>query len=187
MENKIKCCRRKFIKSLSGLFVSTHLMTASGYTMENDTSSKLWDEFTEEENKQIQASEMATDILNYPKQGFSCAGSILSCSLKFLGKSEEISHVSSSFGGGIGRFDLCGLLTGGHMAIGVSSGIIHKDVKERQKYARTVSNMYWDWWELYAPIHCEQLRPSYDSEGYSRMIQRVALKVEELIKPSLSQ
>jgi hypothetical protein len=187
MENEFKCHRRKFIKSLSGIIVGIQLVTTSGYGRQENSSKKLWDEFSEDEKKQIQASVMAVDILNYPKQGFSCAGSILACSLKFLDKSEEISHVSSSFGGGIGRFDLCGLLTGGHMAIGVSAGMIHTDVKERQNYARTVSNKYWDWWESWAPKHCHQLRPRYDSEGYTRMIQRVALKVEELIKPALSQ
>ena len=141
MENMIKYNRRKFIKSFSGLFIGTHLISASSYAQENQYKKNLWEEFTDEENKLIQSSLMAGDILNYPEQGFNCAGSILACSLAFLGKSEDISHVASSFGGGLGRSDLCGLLTGGHMAIGVAAG----------------------------------------------MIQRVAMKVEELIKPAVTQ
>lgn len=187
MEKIIQYNRRKFIKSFSCLFIGTHLITGSGYSLDNHNKRNLWDEFADEENKLIQSSVMATDILNYAEQGFSCAGSILSSSLIFLGKCDEISHVASSFGGGIGRSDLCGLLTGGHMAIGVSSGMIHKDVKSRQKYAREISNKFWDWWGSLAPIHCNELRKKYDKEGYSRMIQRVAIKVEELIKPALSQ
>ena len=185
MEDIIQYSRRKFIKSISGLFIGTHLISAKSYSANNQNKRNLWDEFTEDENKLIQASLMATDILNYPKQGFSCAGSIVSCSLTYLGKRDEISHVASSFGGGLGRSDLCGLLTGGHMAIGVASGMIYKDVKQRQKYSREISNKFWDWWESLAPIHCNELRPKYDKEGYARMIQRVALRVEELIKPAL--
>lgn len=130
---------------------------------------------------------MAADIVNYPKKGMNCSGSILSASLKYLGKNHEIAHAASSFGGGIGRADLCGLFTGGHMAIGVAAGMIHQDIKQRQKAAREISNQYWDWWESLAPIHCKDLRPQYDNEGYARMIQRVALKMEELIKLALSQ
>jgi len=177
--------RRIFIKSLTGLFLGTAFLPQRGYSLDSDEKKNLWDEFSEEEKVLIQASLMATDILNYPGQGFSCAGSILASSLAFLGKSEEIVHVASSFGGGLGRSDLCGLLTGGHMAIGVSAGMIHKEVKERQNYARKVSNVYWDWWKSRAPIHCGDLRSKYDSEGYPRMLQRVALKVEELIHPAL--
>jgi len=129
---------------------------------------------------------MATDIVDYPRQGFSCAGSILSSALQYLRKANEISHAASSFGGGIGRSDLCGLFTGGHMAIGIAAGMIHKDVKPRQQYAREISHKYWDWWESLAPIHCKDLRPKYDKEGYTRMLQRVAVKVEELIKPAVS-
>jgi len=186
MEQLIQYNRRKFIQSISSLFIGTHLIAASGYP-QNNNKQNLWDEFTEEENQLIQSSSMATDILNYPKQGFNCAGSIIASALTYLGKSDEISHVTASFGGGIGRADLCGLLTGAHMAIGVASGLMHKDVKQRQKYAREISNKFWDWWEALAPIHCKELRPKYDQAGYSRMIQRVALKVAELIKPALSQ
>lgn len=179
--------RRKFVKTFSGLFIGAHLLSRKGHSFDNHEKRNLWDEFTDEEKELIKSSAMAADILNYPKRGFSCAGSILSASLRFLGQSEEISHVASSFGGGIGRSDLCGLLTGGHMAIGVSAGMIHKEVRERQKYSREMSNKFWEWWESLAPIHCRELRPKYDKDGYSRMIQRVALKVEELIKPALSQ
>jgi C_GCAxxG_C_C family probable redox protein len=187
MEKIIQHDRRKFFQSLSGLFIGAHLISGSSSPLDDQNKKNLWDEFTDEEKISLQSSVMAADILDYPKQGFSCAGSILTCSLAFLGRYDEISHVASSFGGGIGRSDLCGLLTGGHMAIGVSAGMIHKDVKERQKYAREISNKYWDWWKSMAPIHCSELKPQYDREGYARMIQRVALKIEELIKPALLQ
>ncbi len=185
MKNKTCYNRRGFIKSCSGLFIGTYLISGSDFRLGSQKKEELWGEFTEEEIKIIQTSEMAKNILNYPEQGFSCASSILSCSLKFLGKPQEISHTASSFGGGIGRSDLCGLLTGGHIAIGVSAGMIHSDVKQRQKYAREISNQYWDCWESIAPIHCKQLRSKYDREGYLRMLQRIAVKIEELIKPAL--
>ena len=184
MENKTSYDRRGFIKSFSGFFIGTYLISATGSKFDMKKRKKLWDEFSEEENKFVAKSEMAKDILNYPGQGFSCAGSILACAVKFLDKPQEISHAASSFGGGIGRSDLCGLLSGGHMAIGISAGMIHSEVKQRQKYAREISNQYWDWWESRAPIHCKELKTKYDREGYLRMIQRVALKIEELIKPA---
>ncbi|MBN2029519.1 C_GCAxxG_C_C family protein [bacterium] len=186
MENTMQCNRRKFIQSFSGLFMGVHLLSASRFPIDDQNTLHLWDAFTDEEKKSIASSSMAVDILNYPGQGFSCARTIIYCALHFLGKSDEIGHAASSFGGGLGRSDLCGLLTGGHMAIGVAAGMIHEGVTQRQRYAREVSNQFWDWWEPLAPIHCRELKPKYDQEGYSRMIQRVALKVEELIKPALS-
>ena len=186
MKYKISQDRRNFIKSLSGLFISTQLLRDSSSFPMIDDKTNLWSLFTEEENKLIKSSSLAEDILHYPEQGLSCAGSVLTSALKYLGKGNEISHTASSFGGGIGRSDLCGLLTGGHMAIGVAAGMIHKDVKPRQQYAREISNQYWDWWESLAPIHCKDLRPKYDKEGYARMLQRVAVKVGELIKPAVS-
>ncbi len=184
--NDIEYNRRQFIRSFSGLFVGAHLLSASRFPIDDQNELHLWDTFTDKEKESIEFSSMAADILNYPRQGFSCAGTIMYCALTFLGKSDEIGHAASSFGGGLGHSDLCGLLTGGHMAIGIAAGMIHEGVAQRQRYAREISNQYWDWWESLAPIHCSELRPKYDQEGYSRMIQRVALKVEELIKPMLS-
>lgn len=172
---------------MSALFLGSHLTSGKSTASNKNDVTNLWDDLSDEEKQLIQSSEMAKYILNYPKQGFSCAGSILSSSLKFLEKNEEISHAASSFGGGIGHGDLCGLFTGAHMAIGISAGIVHKDVKERQKYAKEVSAKFWDWWESKAPIHCKELRSQYDSAGFARMLQRVALQVEELIKPNLQE
>lgn len=178
--------RRKFIRSFSELFVGSCLLTGRSYFQSDDNKRHLWSQFSEEEKKLIEASSMANNILDYPEKGFSCASSILSSAITYLGKCDEISHTASSFGGGIGRGDLCGLLTGGHMAIGVCAGMIHNDIKQRQGYAREISNKYWDWWESLAPIHCKELHPKYDTDGFNRVLQRVAVKLEELIKPAVS-
>jgi len=107
--------------------------------------------------------------------------------LKYLDLNDNISHTASSFGTGIGRADLCGLLTGGHMAVGAAAGIIHKKPKIRQIYAGNLSSQFRNWWMERAQIHCSKLRPHHDRAGYSRMIQRIALKIEELVGPVRSQ
>jgi len=104
--------------------------------------------------------------------------------LRITGRPDELVNAAACFGGGIQHYDLCGLLTGGFMSIGFTSGNF-SDNKEKSEFVKKATRSYWQWWEERAPKHCFELRPKYswDKENYKRMIQRVACKVEELIKP----
>jgi len=108
-------------------------------------------------------------------------------SLRYLGQPEEILNVAGGFGGGLGQGDLCGLLTGGMMAIGLSAGMIHKERSEFSRYGKKIYKEYWDWWVSCALLHCSELRPKIvrgESNLYISMCRRVAAKMEGLIKPA---
>ena len=146
----------------------------------------FWDEFSEEENQLIQNSKMAKDILSYR---LGCAESIFSASVKFLGQPEETAKVARCFNGGIGKKDLCGLLTGSFMSFGLASTMFPGTKEEISKQIRDTTQQYWEWWLARSPRHCHEMRPMYshDRENYKKMIQRVALKVEEFIKPAIAK
>ena len=186
---KSNISRRSFLNKTSLAAIGTGLISwkcISDVPNENDGPT-LWEEHTEKEKEQILNSSMAQDIINYPPMGNSCAESLLKASLKYLGKSEEIGNVAAGFGGGMGRYDLCGLLTAGYMAIGISAGMIHTEHADISSLTKANSRLYWEWWEERGPIHCHDLKPKYswDRNNYNIMIQRVALKIEELISPAV--
>ena len=106
-------------------------------------------------------------------------------SARFLEKSEELVWLACGFGGGLLHKDLCGFLTSGIMAIGLSVGMLKKERDERKKDCGRLTNQYWDWWSNMAPLHCSEIR----KEGTSREVclrlgQLAAAKIEELIKPA---
>jgi len=89
---------------------------------------------------------------------------------------------AAGFGGGMGRRDLCGLLTGGIMTIGFAGGKIHDNRDSMRGYVRAATGEYWSWWESRAPLHCRELRDQYNgTTEYLRMCKRVAVKLEDLI------
>ena len=55
---------------------------------------------------------MAKEILKYYEKGYSCAGCLQGVGVTYLGLPEERTYASAAFGGGLGHFRLCGLLTG---------------------------------------------------------------------------
>ena len=136
---------------------------------------------------------MAKDLKNYFIKGYSCAESLLMVSLKFLGKPEELVWIASGFGGGLYHKDLCGFLTSGVMAIGLSSGMLKKERLEGKEHCLQKLNQYWDWWASTAPLHCSEIRkgktgPEEDPEyrACQRLGQLAAVKIEELIRPAIT-
>ncbi len=173
--------RRSFIRYVSGLAAGAGLMGASGAPLLGEGKKNLYDPLTKEEEKAASESAMVREIVTLPEKGFSCAGAILTASLKHMKKPEYIADAAAAFGGGMGHKDLCGLLTGGIMAIGVSAGRHYQERKKIKAYARQLTQEYWKWWESYGPLHCRQLRSQYDRQGFYNMLKRAALKIEELI------
>jgi len=178
--------RRVFVKSLSGVLLAALPVHALDSVLDKPREKALYDEFSDEEKSLIKSSKLAQEIVGVREEGNNCAESVLTAVVRVLDRPEEIAHVAAPFGGGIGRFDLCGLLTGGHMALGLAAGMVHSDSAKFKSLARELSAKYWKWWTAWAPIHCHELRPNYDSEGFERMLQRVAAKIEQLIEPALT-
>jgi C_GCAxxG_C_C family probable redox protein len=181
-ERIMQFSRRGFLGCISGFMAAAGLEAAGQSVLDKPPEKGLYDTLIPEEEKVINASEIAKEIEKLPTQGFSCAESILLATLKYLKKPEDYVHAAASFGGGMGHYDLCGLLTGGFMALGIAAGTYHSDRKKMKAQAGKMTKEYWKWWQSWAPLHCYQLRTRYDRFGYINMTRRVAAKVEELIK-----
>lgn len=179
--NSKQLTRRKFLGSFTGLMAGTGLMGAVRYPGSKKQGRNIYDPLTAEEEKIINASRMVKEIEKLPGKGFSCAGSIFMAALKYMNKPGNIVDAAAAFGGGMGQRDLCGFLTGGIMALGISAGRHHKERKEIKAHARKLTKEYWAWWQSMAPLHCADLRTKYDRQGFNNMLKRVAVKIEELI------
>ena len=173
--------RRLFLCQLPLFFAGGYALAASSNTGSGENNSlRLWDPFTPEETELIKRSGFSREIIQYARKKTSCAESLLMTSLKFLGKPDEWAGVAGGFGGGFGRGELCGLLTAGVMALGIAARIKHQ---ERQAFLSDIKqkrDRYWQWWISRSPLYCREMRKQYDRQGYFRMIQRVAAKIEEL-------
>ena len=147
---------------------------------------KLWDKFSAEEKEKISKSKMAAIALEI--EGGSCAEKVLLTTIRYFRKPDRYASFAASFGGGIRKGDLCGMLTGGFMSIGFAAErLFRKDEEKRSVWVKEKTAEFWSWWMERAPKHCNELRPCYadqDREVYSanfnRMLQRVALKLEEM-------
>ena len=187
MKKSRKLSRRRFIATFPCfLFIEKPINRAAAFFNQNEQGPSLWEPFTSEEKEIIEHSGMAKDIENYAGKGYSCAESIYVVSLNAFDRPEEWLHAAAVFGGGLGKRDLCGLLTGGMMAIGVAGGKLHSDRKDAKDWAREASLSYWDWWESMAPLHCRDLRTKYEGKDeYLRMCKRAAFKIEQLIEQAI--
>jgi hypothetical protein len=189
MKNKSTFTRRSFISTASALALGGTMMSfknAPNLLPVPETDKKrLWDELTRQEKKLIEDSRMAKIIVEI--EGRSCAERALLASLRFFGKPDELVCFAASFGGGIHHYDLCGLLTGGFMSIGLAADILYQDKKERSAFVTGATREYWEWWEERAPFHCYELKPKYswDPENFNRMVQRIALKMENMLTPEV--
>jgi hypothetical protein len=176
--------RRGFISVLPGVFLYAGVLAhprAPGYWSQG--APELKEELTPEEVKRVEKSSMARDLANYFGKDYSCAESLFMVSLRFLKKPEELVWASSGFGGGLYHRDLCGFLTSGIMAIGLSSGMLKLERKEAKKRCGDSVKDYWKWWQSVAPFHCAEIRKEGTSSKIcSRLGQLAAAKAQEFLE-----
>lgn len=138
--------------------------------------------FSEAEAAAVAASPMAQEIAGLNGQGYPCSEMILLASLRRFNLPENHLDAAAVFGGGVGKRSLCGLLTGGLMAIGIAAGQKYADRDQVHTLGRTASNAYWDWWLTRGDLNCMGPGTEHEnSEEFVRMCQRTAVKVEEVI------
>ena len=171
--------RRGFVGGCLCLAALTDQAHANEAAAPEKPKIRLYDLLTPEELKFAQSSDLVRHILEV--KGGSCAETVLLAVLRYLDLPEERLHSAMCFGGGILHQDLCGMLTGGIMALGNAAGVHHHDHRNMKRRANHMASAYWQWWMRYAPLHCRELKPNYDRAGYVCMKQRVALKLEQLI------
>jgi len=95
-------------------------------------------------------------------EGYWSADSLLLSALKYMKKPEEIVSVATGFGGGIGRKDLCGYVTGGVMAIGLFSGAAKGGDKTGRQKCQRLTKDYLDWWAESSPMRCGDIKQPCD-------------------------
>ena len=178
--------RREFIASASFLVLGRRLFSMyPSSSLPAQATQELKEELTPEELKLVEKSIMAQDLKNYFGKGYSCAESLLMVSLRFLGKSEDLVWLACGFGGGLYQKDLCGFLTSGVMAIGLSAGMMKEERKQKREICRELTKQYWKWWASMAPIHCAEIRKEGTSKKVcNRIGQLASAKIEGMIKPA---
>lgn len=138
--------------------------------------------FSPEEAAAVAASPMAREIAGLEGKGYPCSEMMLLAALRRFDLPEEHLDAAAVFGGGVGKRDLCGFLTGGLMAIGFASGHRYRDRRAVHQVGRRASNAYWDWWLSRGDLHCMGSGTEHeDAEQFVRMAQRGALKLEEVL------
>jgi C_GCAxxG_C_C family probable redox protein len=138
--------------------------------------------YTEAEASAVAASPMAQEIARLNGQGYPCSEMILLAALRRFDLPENHLDAAAVFGGGVGKRDLCGFLTGGLMAIGFVAGRKYADRGQVHQVGRAASNAFWDWWLSRGDVHCMGYGTAHqNSEEFVRMAQRTAVKVEEVI------
>jgi hypothetical protein len=135
-----------------------------------------------EDWEQVSKSPLAMDLDRTYGHGYSCAESMLLISLRHLKLSEDLVWAAAGFGGGLGRKDLCGFLTGGIMGLGHAAGTLKIERKEAKKRCSEAAAAYWDWWKGSFPLRCAEIRPPGSSADVCRRLgARSAVKINGLI------
>ncbi len=135
-----------------------------------------------EEWASVQASPMAMDMDKTYGHGYSCAEAMLLICLKRLSLSEDSVWAAAGCGGGMGQKELCGLLTAGHMGIGLASGRLKIERKAAKKLCSETCAEYWAWWNASFPPRCADIRPAGSSSEVCRRLSALAaVKVNSLI------
>lgn len=139
-------------------------------------------EFTREESDAVTASPMAGIIAGLNGKGYPCSEMMLLASLRRFDLPENHLDAAAVFGGGVGKRDLCGFLTGGLMAIGIAAGGRYPDRSQLHTVGRRASNAYWDWWLTRGDLHCMGPLTTHETpEEFVRMAQRAAVKLEGVL------
>lgn len=138
--------------------------------------------FTAQETAAVAASPMAREIADLNGKGYPCSEMMLLAGLRRFDLPENHLDAAAVFGGGVGKRDLCGFLTGGLMAIGYVIGDKYTDRAQVHQVGRKASNQYWDWWATRGSLHCMDPGTTHEnSEEFVRMAQRCAVKLESVL------
>ena len=182
-KGRMEISRRVFVSSVPGFLLGAGLFTKPSFGFVQEKP-ELKDKLTTEELQWVEDSIMAKDVTNYFGKSYSCAESLLMASLRFLKKPEELVWAAAGFGGGLYHKDLCGFLTAGIMAIGLSSGMLDKKRKEAKQHCGQQVKEYWKWWQSVVPLRCADIRTEgISSKVCARLGRMAAAKTEELITP----
>jgi len=146
------------------------------------TPPNLPEELNPQEQAKVEKSILAKDLKKYFGEGYSCAEAMLMVGVHYLDKPEELVWIASGFGRGMHQRDLCGIVTGGIMTLGLAAGQLKKERKEAHEWNKQKVQEYWAWWTSQAPLRCTEIRKEGTSfEVCLRLGLLAAVKIEELV------
>ena len=98
--------------------------------------------------------------------------------LKYLRKPEELVWLATGLGGGMGRREICGLYSAAMLSLGLAASLRGPGREEGRALVKTQGDLFGEWWSSWSPLRCEELKPYYNGDGYTRMVRRVACALE---------
>jgi len=175
--------RRNFLMSTPALILGSSLKAyAQTQTKTSQTFPNLPEELSPPEQAKVEKSVLAKDLKNYFGEGYSCAESMLMVGLRYLKRPEDLFWIAGGFGRGMYHRDVCGIVTGGIMTLGLAAGQPKRERKEAQEWIKQRVQSYWAWWMSQAPLHCTEIRKEGTKfETCLRLGLLAAAKIEELI------
>lgn len=178
-----RLCRRDFLLSAPVLVLGSRLAGFASTGPEAFQAAKgLPEVLTSAELAAVEKSVLAKDLKKYFGEGYSCAESMLIVGLHYLDKPEEFVWIAGGFGRGMYHRDVCGIVTGGIMTLGLAAGQLKKERKEAHEWNKQKVEEYWAWWTSQAPLHCTEIRKEGTSfEVCLRLGLLAAVKIEELV------
>ena len=173
--------RRNFIGLTSGFIVATGLSKAKLFSSQEKKKADLFAPLSPEEQKKADNSRVSKYIDQFKKRRINCSENVFMIGLKYLNQPDEFANSAIAFGGGLGKGDICGLITGASMTFGIAAAHKYKDKRKIGELAGRMNHEYWNWFKSHAPIHCKDLRKQYKSAAeYHNMITRITIKLDEI-------
>jgi len=136
--------------------------------------------------KQQQLSEQAVSGFS---KGYNCAESLVAALKEYFNRDDLPLEVATPFGAGLGgRRDLCGILTGGTLFIGLLAGRQDPADSERKKQAYKLAGAYYRWFkQSFGAVMCRDIVPGKFT-GHTEVCEQIlaasAAKLAELVEES---
>ncbi len=103
---------------------------------------------------------LRSDLMSNFESGYNCAETIVAGFLSQLGADAGIMRLATPFGGGLGgRRDLCGLITGGSIIIGLLFGRDDPRDIDEKTVAYKLVGQYYRWFKTKKQILCSEIVP----------------------------
>jgi C_GCAxxG_C_C family probable redox protein len=119
------------------------------------------------------------------ESGYNCAEALVAAFAAELDASPEVMRLATPFGAGIGgRRDLCGIVTGGALIIGLVSGRTDPADSERKKLAYKQVADYYRWFKTEHKLRCSEIvqgRFSGHTDDCVALMDQAQAKLAEII------
>lgn len=133
-------------------------------------------------NKYANVPRLARENLD---SGMCCSEAIFAAFLDAMGENKDMMRIATPFGAGIGRVrNLCGILTGGIMVIGLQFGRTNKIDLQAKTDCYGAAAEFYRWFESKYQCRCDEILTgefSGHTEQCLEIVEEAARKIIKLI------